>query len=91
MIYITHLRVLVCVQTALTLLEVFEMAKIKNEDYLKDAKSLAEIMRFDPKLNCSSVANLKVYDFFAEENDGPYAFIMATRAYTMHRYDLNNR
>lgn len=67
------------------------MAKIRNEDYIRDARNLAESMRLNPNLNCSSQANLKVCDLFLEKNDGQYAFIFASRANAMHQYDLNNR
>lgn len=56
------------------------MAKIKNEDYLRDAKAIIDRLSALPDLNRSSTAILGVARSFYDEGDGRFAFNLARRA-----------
>lgn len=67
------------------------MAKIKNEDYLRDAELILTELKSFSDLNISSKSFISTIETYLVEEDGFYAFTLATRAKTMHEYDLKNR
>lgn len=64
------------------------MAKIKNEDYIRDAKIILDDIDTIDNLNRSSSAISRQARVFLEKNDGRYAFDWACRAKYMHDFLL---
>jgi len=62
------------------------MAKIKNEDFPRDAQAIVDRLSKVEDLNKSSAAYLKIIPTFIEDGDGRFAFTLASRAAFMHEY-----
>jgi hypothetical protein len=67
-------------------LERHDMAKMKNEDFLRDARVIVDRLDRVGNLNKSSLAILRAAKAFIEFNDGRYPFELAKRADFMHYF-----
>ena len=64
------------------------MAKIKNEDYLRDATAICDRLMLVADLNKCSVSLIKIARSVIDQGDGRYAFDKASLADYMHDYCL---
>lgn len=67
------------------------MAKMKNEDFIRDAKVLISKLDEIENLNVASKTLLNQAKVFVDDGDGRYAFHIARSAEVMHDYNLMAR